>query len=191
LAVIGKLGWIKRQRARFESQPRQSEREMVSGESHYFLGRRYRLRVIKHDGPPMVARRKSAIELHVRPETSAEQRERVLQRWYRQQLKALIPPLVMKWQAVLGVKIAHWGVKRMKTKWGSCNAESGRIWLNLELAKKPVRCLEYIIVHELAHLVERHHNERFMAIMDQHLPQWRLHRQELNSAPLAHDSWTY
>ena len=97
----------------------------------------------------------------------------------------------MKWQAVLGVKIAHWGVKRMKTKWGSCNAESGRIWLNLELAKKPVQCLEYIVVHELAHLVERHHNERFMAIMDQHLPQWRLHRQELNSAPLAHDSWTY
>ena len=97
----------------------------------------------------------------------------------------------MKWQAVLGVKIAHCGIKRMKTKWGSCNAEAGRIWLNLELAKKPVRCLEYIVVHELAHLVERHHNERFMAIMDQHLPQWRLHRQELNSAPLAHDSWTY
>ena len=97
----------------------------------------------------------------------------------------------MKWQAVLGVKIAHWGVKRMKTKWGSCNAESGRIWLNLELAKKPVQCLEYIVVHELAHLVERHHNARFAALMDQYLPQWRMHRQELNSAPLAHDSWTY
>jgi predicted metal-dependent hydrolase len=191
LAVIGKLGWIKRQQARFESQPRQSAREMVSGESHYFLGRRYRLRVVKHDGPSLVARRKSTIELHVRPETSPEQRERVLQRWYRRQLKTLIPSLVAKWQTVLGVQLAHWGVKRMKTKWGSCNAEARRIWLNLELAKKPAQCLEYIIVHELAHLVERHHNERFIAIMDQHLPQWRMHRQELNSAPLAHESWTY
>jgi len=191
LAVIGKLGWIKRQRARFESQPRQSEREMVSGESHYFLGRRYRLRVVKHDGPSLVARRKSAIELHVRPETSAEQRERMLQHWYRQQLKTLIPAFVEKWQAALGVELAHCGIKRMKTKWGSCNAESGRIWLNLELAKKPVQCLEYIVVHELAHLVQRRHDARFTALMDEHLPQWRMHRQELNFAPLAHESWTY
>ena len=97
----------------------------------------------------------------------------------------------MKWQAVLGVKIAHCGIKRMKTKWGSCNAEAGRIWLNLELAKKPVQCLEYIIVHELAHLVQRRHDARFTALMDEHLPQWRMHRQELNFAPLAHESWTY
>ena len=191
LAVIGKLGWIKRQQARFESQPRQSERDMVSGESHYFLGRRYRLRVVNHDGPSTVARRTSTIELHIRRETSAEQRERVLHRWYRRQLKTLIPPLVEKWQAVLGVQLAHWGVKRMKTRWGTCNAEARRIWLNLELAKKPVQCLEYIIIHELTHLIERHHNERFITSMDQHLPQWRRYRQELNSAPLAHESWSY
>jgi hypothetical protein len=191
LAVIGKLGWIKRQRARFESQPRQSEREMVSGESHYFLGRRYRLRVVGHDGAGNVVHRKSIIELHVRPETDAWQRERVLQRWYRQQLKALIPPLVEKWQAVLGVRLAEWGVKKMKTRWGACNAGARRIWLNLELAKKPAQCLEYIVVHELAHLIERHHNDRFTSLMDRHLPNWRLHRQELNSAPLGHASWTY
>jgi len=115
----------------------------------------------------------------------------VLQRWYRQQLKELIPPLLEKWQSVLGAQIAHWGIKKMKTKWGACNFEARSIWLNLELAKKPVQCLEYIVVHELVHLIERHHNDRFVSIMDKHLPQWRLHRQELNSAPLAHETWSY
>lgn len=192
LAVIGKLGWIKRQRARFDAQPRQSEREMVSGESHYFLGQRYRLRVVKYDGPAkVVARNKSVIELHVRRESSAMQRERVLHRWYRQQLKELIPPLLEKWQPALGVQADEWAIKKMKTKWGACNVKARRIWLNLELAKKPAQCLEYIIVHELIHLIERHHNERFMAILDEYLPQWRLRRNELNAAPLAHETWSY
>jgi len=192
LAVIGKLGWIKRQRARFADQPRQSAREMVTGESHYFLGQRYRLRVIHHDGAGKVlVRNKSTIELFVRPNSSVAQRDQVLHRWYRQQIRELIPPLLAKWQAAMGVRLAEWGIKKMKTRWGSCNPIACRIWLNLELAKKPVRCLEYIIVHELAHLIERHHNERFISIMDEHLPQWRLHRQELNSAPLAHETWSY
>jgi len=191
LAVIGKLGWIRRQRARYEAQPRQSEREMVSGESHYFLGRRCRLLVIAHEGTAKVLlRHKSTIEMHVRPESSARQRELVLHRWYRQQLKELIPPLLEKWRAAMGVQLADWRVKRMKTKWGSCNADAARIWLNLELAKKPVQCLEYVVVHELAHLVERRHNERFIAMMDDCLPQWRLRRQELNSTPLAHETWS-
>ena len=192
LAVIGRLGWIRRQQGRFECQPRQSKREMVSGESHYFLGQRYRLRVVSHNGAAkVVVRTKSIIELHVRPGTSAEERERVLLHWYRQQLRKLIPPLVEKWQAAFGVQVDAWGIKKMKTKWGSCNAEARRIWLNLKLAKKPGQCLEYLVVHELAHLVERHHNDRFIAIMDKHLPQWRLHREELNSAPLAHETWSY
>lgn len=192
LAVIGKLRWIRRQRARYEAQPRQSEREMVSGESHYFLGRRCRLLVIAHEGAAKVLlRNKSTIEMHVRPESSARQRELVLHRWYRQQLKELIPPLLEKWRAVIGVRLADWRVKRMKTKWGSCNADAARIWLNLELAKKPEQCLEYVVVHELAHLVEKRHNERFIAMMDDYLPQWRLRRQELNSAPLAHETWSY
>ena len=151
LAVIGKLGWIKRQRARFAAQPRESRREMVSGESHYFLGRRYRLRVMKHEGPPAVALRNRFIELSVRPGLAETQREAVLERWYRQQLKQLIPPLIEKWQAILGVTLAEWGVKKMKTRWGTCNAEARRIWVNLELAKKPVQCLEYLVVHELMH----------------------------------------
>ena len=192
LAVIGKLGWIKRQKARFETQPRQSAREMVSGESHYYLGQRYRLRVSKQGGPvKVVMRNKSTIDLQVPGEFAAKQRERVLHRWYRQELKKLVPPILEKWQIALGVQVDDWAIKKMKTKWGACTVDARRIWLNLELAKKPVQCLEYIIVHELAHLIERHHNDRFIAIMDEHLPQWRLHRQELNSAPLAHETWSY
>jgi hypothetical protein len=192
LAVIDKLGWIRRQRARFEAQVRQSEREMVRGESHYFLGRRFRLEVVYDNGTAKgVVPRKSTLELHVQRGTTAEQREWVLLRWYRRELRKLIPPLLEKWQPVLGVQVEWWGIKRMKTKWGSCNAEVRRIWLNLELAKKPALCLEYLVVHELVHLIERHHNDAFIAIMDKHLPQWRLFREELNSAPLAHETWSY
>jgi len=192
LAVIGKLGWIERHRARFEAQPRQSAREMISGESHYFLGQRYRLRIVNCDGrSKVVVRNKSTIELHARPQTDAVQRERILQHWYRQQLKLLIPPLIAKWQARLEAPLPQWGIKRMKTRWGTCNTDARRIWLNLELAKKPVQCLESVVVHELVHLIERHHNDRFTSLMDKHLPHWRLHRQELNSGPLAHEAWKY
>jgi predicted metal-dependent hydrolase len=192
LAVIGKLGWIKRQRARFEAQPRQSAREMVSGESHYFLGRRYRLRVIEQAGAGTIQlRNKSTLELHVRPGTDAQHRNRILHQWYRHQLKELIPPLIEKWQTALGVAVAEWGVKKMKTRWGTCNLEARRVWLNLELAKKPLSCLEYIVAHELVHLIERHHNDRFVSLLERHLPNWRLHRQELNSAPLANETWSY
>ncbi|MGN8084876.1 M48 family metallopeptidase [Ralstonia sp. 22086] len=190
LAVIGKLGWIRRQCEKFETQPRQSKREMVSGESHYFQGRRYRLRVVLHDGSAaVVLRNRSTMEVRVRQETSAEQRLAIVERWYREQLRAMVPVLLEKWQPLLGVEVAQWGIKKMKTKWGSCNIDARRIWLNLELAKKPVQCLEYIVVHELTHLTERHHNERFAALMDQHLPHWRMHREELNRAPLAHEDW--
>jgi predicted metal-dependent hydrolase len=191
LAVIGKLGWIKRQRAKFEAQPRQSAREMVSGESHYFLGRRYRLCVVTHEDAPKVVVQNRFIELHMRIGKRAVEREAALERWYRQQLKQLIPPLLAKWQAVLGVQVSEWGIKKMKTRWGTCNVEVRRIWLNLELAKKPRQCLEYIVVHELVHLIEHHHNDAFIALMDQHLPQWRLHRAKLNSEPLAHATWGY
>ena len=192
LAVVGKLGWIRRQRSKFQEQTRESQREMVSGESHYFLGRRYRLRVIDHEGAGrVVVRNRRTLELHVRRQSGQVERERVLQRWYREQLRELIPPLLTKWAVILGVQPAAWGIKRMKTKWGACNVDAKRICLNLELAKKPAQCLEYIVVHEMTHLLERHHNDRFISLMDQHLPHWRWHRQELNAAPLAHDTWSY
>lgn len=192
LAVIGKLDWIKKQQARFAAQPRQSHREMVNGESHYFLGHRYRLRVIEHDGAPkLFIRGNSSIDLHIRKGSKDEEREQALLRWYRSQLKVLIQPLLDKWQKVLDVQVAEWGVKKMKTKWGSCNAGDRRIWLNLELAKKPVQCLEYIIVHEMVHLMERHHNDNFRTLMDQFMPKWRLSRDELNQSPLSHERWEY
>jgi predicted metal-dependent hydrolase len=192
LAVIGKLGWIKRQRARFEGQSRESQRELVSGESHFYLGRRYRLRVIHKSGKSgVVLHNRTRMELHAQPKATAAQRDWVLQRWYRQELKKLIPPLLEKWQAVLGVHVTDWGIKKMKTKWGACNVDAKRVWLNLELAKKPTHCLEYLVLHELMHFRERHHNDRFVSMMDRHLPNWRSYRQELNAAPLTHNTWTY
>src|SRR5437870_1634493 len=190
LAIVGKLAWIKRQRARFEAQPRQSRREMVSGESHYFLGRRYRLRIIHHDGAAKVfVRNRSTLELHIARQATAVQRERALRRWYRQELRLMIPPLLSKWQSILGLTVSEWGIRRMKTKWGTCNPKARRIWLNLELAKKPRQCLEYIVVHEMAHLITRYHDDRFLAIMSRHLPHWERYRDELNSAPLSHETW--
>lgn len=192
LAVIDKLSWIKRQRAQFAKQPRQSEREMVNGESHYFLGRRYRLRVHEVDAPTRVALRGIAsLDLFVRPGTSASRREAVLLEWHRASLRTAITDLLARWQPVLGVRAEQWGIKKMKTKWGSCNIAARRIWLNLELAKKPVQCLEYIVVHELVHLLERNHTERFAALMDRHMPDWRTRRELLNSSPLGHEAWGY
>ena len=190
VAVIGKLRWIKRQRASFERQARESEREMVSGESHYFFGRRYRLELVSRAGASrIVLRGKRIMELHTPLDSTAEQRAHLLQRWYRERLRERVPPLLEKWQAALAVEAAGWGIKKMKTKWGSCSQSARRIWLNLELAKKPPECLEYLVVHELAHLRVRHHDDRFHALMDRHLPKWRPIRQTLNAAPLANETW--
>ena len=192
LAVIARLAWIKRHQARFAAQERQSAREYVSGESHYFQGQRYRLNVIYHDGPPSVTiRNRTTLDLVVRTGSDAAQRERALLAWYRRELKAAIPPLIARWEPIIGVHAAGWGIRRMKTRWGSCNTTARRIWLNLELIKKPALCLEYVIVHELVHLLERRHNDRFAALMDTFMPQWRLLRAEVNRAPLAHESWEY
>ena len=133
--------------------------------------------------------RHRTVDLNIRPGTSAEKRERIVEAWYRDQLKAAVPGLIAKWQRRLDVKVDRFFVQRMKTKWGSCSPTRGSIRLNTELAKKPPQCLEYVIVHELAHLVERHHNERFVKLLDRHIPQWRTIRDELNSAPLSHEHW--
>lgn len=191
LAVISKLGWIKRKQAEFAEQPRQSQREMVSGESHYYLGHRYRLNVTEHTGANRVVLKGKKIHLYVRPGADKQRRDVVLSQWYRKQIKQLIPELLAKWEPIVGVQVADWGIKKMKTRWGTCNVGAKRIWLNLDLAKKPIQCLEYILVHELVHLLERRHNDRFRDLMDQFLPQWRLHRDTLNKAPLGHEEWGY
>jgi len=190
MAVITRLPWIKRQQKAFLEQPRQSQREYVSGETHYFEGRGYRLEVLPHEGRPYVRlRNKEWVSLHVAPDSDAASRHLVMQDWYRRELKALLPALIAKWEERTGFSVAAWGVKRMKTKWGSCQPEAGRIWLNLELMKKPRHCLEYVILHEIAHFHERNHNERFQAFLTQHMPLWRSYREELNRTPLAAEVW--
>jgi predicted metal-dependent hydrolase len=192
LAVVSRLGWIRRRQKEFAGQDRQSQREIVTGESHYFQGRRYRLRVRKREGTPEVLLvGKALMELRAPPGHDRAQRDVVLQRWYRQQLRALLPQLLARWEPRIGRTASEVRIKRMKTRWGSCNASDRRVWLNLELIKKPVVCLEYVLVHELVHLHERHHNDQFLKWMDRLLPAWRLHRDELNRAPLAHEEWTY
>ena len=192
MAVVSKLRWIQRHRQTFAAQPRQSPREMVGGESHYFLGRRYRLHVLEHDRPNNVTLKgNSEMILHVRPGTTRDKRQQVLNDWYRRYMKEVIPDLIQKWEPVIGVRIDDWGVKKMKTRWGSCNIRDHRVWLNLDLAKKSPHYLEYVLVHEMVHLLERHHNDRFKSFMDQFMPQWRLYRDELNRAPLAYYDWSY
>jgi predicted metal-dependent hydrolase len=190
LAVVSRMGWIKRQQAKFEAQARQSQRAYVSGESHFFLGRRYRLEVVPHDGAPRVSfRNTTTLDLHVRESSETVEREKALQNWYRRELRGIAPPLIEKWAQSVQIPTPQWGIKRMKTKWGSCNIEARRIWLNLELIKKPPHCIEYVIVHEMIHFLERHHNDRFVALMDNHLPRWTHIREELNAEPLGHDNW--
>ncbi len=192
LFTISRIGWIQRQQAKFEGQERQSAREFVSGESHYYQGNRYLLNVEYRKGTPTVMPRNNKIlDMYVRPDSDTAERERVLTAWYRRRLKEEITPLIAKWEAVIGVEVAEWGVKQMKTRWGTCNIEAQRIWLNLELVKKPLHCLEYVVVHELIHLLERHHNERFVAYMNRYMPLWTHYREELNRAPLGHETWGY
>jgi len=192
LYAISKLHWIKKQRLKFENQARETKREYVSGESHYFEGHRYLLNVIcQNAAPKVVIRNKKYLDLYVRPNSDSAQRARIITKWYRQRLKDKLPALIEKWQTIIGVQIDAWEIKQMKTRWGTCKAESKRIWLNLELVKKPNQCLEYIIVHELVHLIERHHNAQFIALMDKFMPQWRFHQTELNQRILSYDEWTH
>lgn len=190
LAVISRLAWIRRKRKEFEGQDRQSRREFVTGESHYFEGRRYRLDVVATKGATGIRLRGNAwIEMRVRPDTGRDAREAKLYRWYRDRLRERIPEMIAKWEPKIGVRVADWRVRRMKTRWGTCNPEAGRIWLNSELAKKPLSCLEYVVVHEMIHLIERAHNNRFRRILDRVMPGWRMRLDDLNRAYLADEEW--
>lgn len=189
--VISKLSWIKKQQDKFQKQSRETPRIYKSRESHYIFGKRYLLKVETKAEKAEVLISHDKLILRVRPETTPEQKHILLQEWYRKQLKALVPPYITKWEEILGVRVNDFGIKKMKTKWGACNIEAKRIWLNLELAKKPFECIEYIIMHEMVHLLERNHNDRFTAYMDKYLPQWRHLREELNRLPVSHVDWKY
>lgn len=189
--AITKLAWIKSQQQKLGEQERETPREYLDRESHYVWGRRYLLKLVEQDAAPSVELKHNKMLLQLRPAASIEKKQAVLDAWYREQLKAAVPPLIAKWEKTLGVKAGKVFVQKMKTRWGSCNPAAGNIRLNTDLAKKPPACLEYIVAHELVHLLERHHNERFMALMDAHMPQWRQYREVLNTLPLAHQAWGY
>ena len=189
-AVVERLGWIYKQQARIAAQPMLPQHEILSGEEHYFQGRLYRLQVVEQSNRPSYVEPGDnlLLTMYLRNNTSVAQRVTVLNNWYREHLKQEIPLLINKWQSIMGVHVEDWGIKQMKTRWGSCNIRARRIWLNLELAKHSASCLEYVVVHEMVHLFERHHNERFKKLMDQFLPQWRLLKAELNRSMLGREN---
>ena len=182
--AASKLGWIKKQRAKMQAQPREIPREYVNRETHYFRGRPYLLKVIEKEEKPRVDYTHREISLQVRPGSDKSKRAEVLQEWYRREMKQQVAELIHKWEDEMQVEVAEFGIKQMKTRWGTCNTGARRIWLNLELIKKPPHCLEYVVVHELAHFFERNHNDRFKSILDHYYPTWREVRKELNGLPL-------
>ncbi len=189
LAIVQRLSWIKKQRDHLRSVDRQTAREMVTGESHYVWGIRTRLKVIERPGRAHVELDSDRLLIYVPSGTDSVTRLAVLQRWQRQQLRDRIPGIISTWEPVIDRTVPRWSIRKMKTKWGSCNRETGHIWFNLELAKKHPDCLEYIVVHEMTHLIERNHGERFTTLMDGFMPDWRARRDQLNGAPLAQEKW--
>lgn len=184
LAVVRRLTWIHKQQRRFEAQPRQSAREMIDGESHYIFGQRYRLRIEFATGQQGITTGGSRMLLRCHPGADTAKRWRVLERHYRRELKTCLAPLVDQWASTLGLEIPDWRVRWMKTKWGSCATHSRRIWFNLALARVPVECIEYVVAHEMLHLIDPTHGERFIQLLDQYLPEWRLRRDQLNAQTL-------
>lgn len=189
--AISKLGWIRQQQRKLLGQERETPRDYVERESHYVWGKRYLLSITEADSVPSVELKHRRIVLSVRPRTTREKRQETLDAWYREQLKRALPEFVGKWERLLAVKASRIRVRSMKTKWGSCVPKSRSILLNTDLANKPPECLEYILVHELVHLLEPTHNARFIGIMDQFLPGWRVRREALNRLPVRHESWGY
>jgi hypothetical protein len=189
--AITKLGWIKSQQQKLSEQARETPREYLNRESHYVWGTRYLLTVAESDQSPSVELKHNRMLLRVRPGTDENKKQAIVEEWYRAQLKQAVAPLIAKWEPLIGVKVKQFFVQRMKTKWGSCNADSRSIRLNTDLAKKPQECLEYIVVHEMVHLLESTHNTRFIALMDRFMPKWQFHREMLNRLPVRHEHWDY
>lgn len=189
--AISRLGWIRQQQQKLRDQARELPREYIDRESHYLWGKRYLLCVVEADAAPSVCLEHSRIVLSVRPGTEEGRRQDILAQWYREQIRAAVPELVARWEPLMGVEVERFFVQRMKTLWGSCNPQRRCIRLNTDLAKKPRECLEYIVVHEMAHLLEPTHNARFMALMETFMPNWRVHRDQLNRLPVRHEEWRY
>jgi hypothetical protein len=189
--AISKLGWIKQQQRKLREQERETRREYLDRESHYVWGKRYLLKVIESEEAPAVELKHSKMHLRVRPGASEEKKQAIVEAWYRDRLKQAVPSLIEKWGPIIGVKVKRFFVQKMKTKWGSCNPNFKSIRLNTELAKKPRECLEYIVVHEMVHLLEPTHNSRFVALMDQFMPKCQFYREVLNRLPVRHERWRY
>lgn len=187
--AISKLAWIREQQAKLKNQARETPRRFIERESHYLWGRRYLLTMVERDTRPFVSLDHKRITLTVRPGSSQAKRAEVMHEWHKALLHEAVPPLIAKWEQKLGVKVAGYYLQRMKTKWGSCNHTARNIRLNTELVKKPKDLLEYIIVHEMVHLIEPTHSDRFIAILSQHYPTWREARAELNELPLRAEAW--
>lgn len=191
LFAIAKLAWIKRQQRKILAQERETPREFLDRESHYLWGKRYLLKVVEKEAAPAVELGHNSLLLQVRPGCDAARRQEILDAWYREQIRQAVPALLEKWQPLIGVRAGKVFVQRMRTRWGSCNPAAGHIRLNTDLAKKPPECLEYIVVHELTHLLEPTHNARFASLMEGFLPHWRQVRDALNRLPVRHEEWTY
>jgi len=189
--AISKLGWIRKQQQKKQEQERETPREYLDRESHYVWGQRYLLTVFEGEQSPSVELNQSHMVLKVRTRTSKAKKQAVVEEWYREQIKQAVPSLIGKWEPIIGEKVERFFVQRMKTKWGSCNPVTKGIRLNTELAKKSRECLEYVVVHEMVHLLERHHNERFIELMNKFLPRWRFYKEELNRCALTHADWVY
>jgi hypothetical protein len=185
--ISKRLSWIKKRREKIAKQERHARRRYVSGESHHFLGGQYPLEVVDNDAAAHVGLKDdNKIFLRARPDSSFEKREELMMDWYKAELRVVVDELMTKWQKEIGVRAKHWSLRRMKTRWGTCNVRDARILLNLELAKKPISCIEYVVVHELVHLIEKGHDDKFKALMTKHLPNWKSLKKELNHSVPAY-----
>lgn len=188
--VATKSAWIKGKQQKYQDQSRQTEREYVSGETHYYLGKPYKLKVVGNaDKNELSIQGKNGLLLKTKGGATTENKEQVFNEWYRNELHLVLGKLIKKWQPRIKATPTHWRIQRMKTRWGSCNHDSGRVLINLELIKKPHHCIEYVVVHEWLHLIEPKHDENFVALLDKHLPKWRQAKEELNRFILTYEKW--
>ncbi|MBS1641227.1 MAG: M48 family metallopeptidase [Bacteroidetes bacterium] len=183
--AISKIAWIKKQQKQLQSQEREPEKEFVNRETHYFKGKRYLLKLENTKGKSYAEIKHKKLVCYTKPDKVKLDKLKAIDAFYRAFLNQTIPSFIQKWEKELGVKVAEYGIKKMKTKWGTCNPVAKRIWVNIELAKKPVHCLEYIVVHEMVHLLERKHNDKFTAHLNKHLPNWKAIKRELNELPVG------